>query len=371
MPRMTLRYLAPATVAALACAAIATSAGAATTPTCHGFPVTTAKSSGEITGTARRDVIRLTGPATVRSGAGPDIICGSRFADRIYAGSGDDVVLGGKGHDRIHGGAGRDSIFGEGGNDHLYGGLGRDTLHGGAGTNRTVQRRASSLRGENGLVDTEDIVMSGVQAVSVLSDANSVQMLRSVGQQFTYAWVPQSAISGGLTPLWATSQPLLSTVVGVGQGVAGYWAETGPALPGVTVIASQVVRASWGQQLSLQNDDFGYSLGSPTQGLPGVITIAGGASLPTGLGVTVGVAQEGNANGAPFVRPAQMTQAQPNLAASWRALSQMRVGVSSYVQPGDVVDSAQPPRQHIDVTFTQQKPTATLRYNANSGFTAG
>ncbi len=138
----------------------------------------------------------------------------------------------------------------------------------------------------------------------------------------------------------------------------------------MTIVPSQVIPASWGQQLSLESDGSAYLFGTPTSGLPGVITIAGGASLPSGLGLTAGIAMEGNTNGAPFARPAHMAQVQPNVVASWKPPSQLRVGASSFAQPGAILDSAQPPAQHIDVTFTPQQPTATLRYDVNSGFTA-
>ena len=98
-------------------------------PTCHGFPVTISKSSGLVIGTAKRDVIRLTGPGRVRSGKGADIICGSRFTDVIESGPGDDIVLAGRGHDVVKAGAGRDHVYGEGGNDRLHGGPDLDLLH--------------------------------------------------------------------------------------------------------------------------------------------------------------------------------------------------------------------------------------------------
>lgn len=367
---MTLRLLAPA-LAATASLAVAASAQAGAVATCHGLKVTTSTTSGTITGTAGRDVIRLTGPGTVASGAGPDVICGSRFADRIDAGPGDDVVIGGSGHDRIDGGAGRDSLFGEGGNDHLVGGAGRDVLHGGAGRNRVVRVGMPRVAGEHGLLAGRDVVMQGTYAVSILTDSSSVWPLVQAGQQFEFTWLPQPQ-AAPVAPLWATARPLQSTVASVGQGIAGYWASTGLVLPGVMVDASEVRSASWGQRMTLDQLWGNYGLSAPAPGAPGTFTLEGGPGMPLAPTIAGGLAMEGNANGVEFMRPAQVVQAQPNLATQWPSLSRMRVSVGrQYDRPGEVVDMLNPPSQFVDVTFTPKSPTATLRYIADAGFFGG
>lgn len=368
---MTLRLLAPALVAT-ASLAVAASAQAGAVATCHGLPVTTSQTSGTITGTAGRDVIRLTGPGAVAAGAGRDVICGSRHADRIDAGPGDDVVIGGRGHDRIDGGAGRDSLFGEGGNDHLVGGAGRDVLHGGAGRNRVARVGMPRVAGEHGLLANRDVVMQGTYAVSILADWSSVMPLVESEQQYEFTWLPQQQTSAPGSPLWATARPLQSTVAGVGQGIAGYWAETGMVRPGVVIVPSQIWSTSWGQRLSL--DAFpggGFALNSPGPGVPGAFTLMSGPAIPTGL-IAGGLAQEGNANGVQFVRPAQVAQMQPNVATQWQPLSRLRVSVGNrYDQPGDVVDILDPPAEFVDITLNPRSPTTTLRYIAGQGFFGG
>lgn len=367
---MTLRLLAPALVAT-ASLAVAASAQAGAVATCHGLPVTTSATSGTITGTAGRDVIRLTGPGTVAAGAGRDVICGSRFADSIDAGPGDDVVIGGRGHDRISGGAGRDSLFGEGGNDHLVGGAGRDLLHGGAGCNRVVRVGLPRVAGEHGLLANRDVVMQGTYAVSILADQSSVLPLVESQQQYEFTWLPQQPSAPG-APLWATARPLESTVASVGQGIAGYWAETGMVRPGVMIVPSQIWSTSWGQRMLLDAvPGGGYALNSPGPGVPGTFTLASGPAIPPGL-IAGGLAQQGNVNGVQFVRPAQVAQMQPNLATQWQPLLRMRVSVgSSYDQPGDVVDILDPPAEFMDITLNPRSPTTTLRYITGWGFFGG
>lgn len=370
---MTLRIIAPA-IAATATLAVAASAHAGAVATCHGLPVTISTTSGTITGTAARDVIRLTGPGTVASGAGPDVICGSRFADRIDAGPGDDVVVGGGGHDRLTGGAGRDNLFGESGNDHLVGGPGRDVLHGGAGRNRVVRVGMPRVAGEHGLLANRDVVMQGTYAVSILADPSSVTTLVESEQQYEFTWLPQQQRPAPISPLWATARPFQSTVAGVGQGIAGYWASTGLLRPGVVVAASQLRSASWGQQMPLDGIWGDYTLGAPAPGAPGAFTLASGPAIPVEPTIAGGLAQEGNVNGVVFTRPAQVAQMQPNLATQWRPLTGMRVSVGSIDDhPGQVVDMLAPPPQgqYVDVTFTPRAPTATLRYIAGSGFFSG
>jgi Ca2+-binding RTX toxin-like protein len=85
----------------------------------------------------------LTGPASVSSGAGPDVLsAGSQGPftfnagggnDSVYASPGDDVVHGGEGADRLFGYAGNDQVLGEGGNDSPNGGPGNDLVDGGTG----------------------------------------------------------------------------------------------------------------------------------------------------------------------------------------------------------------------------------------------
>ena len=85
----------------------------------------------------------LTGPATVNSGSGPDVLtAGSQGPltfnagggdDSVYSGPGDDVLHGGEGADRLFGREGNDQVLGEGGNDEANGGPGNDLVDGGVG----------------------------------------------------------------------------------------------------------------------------------------------------------------------------------------------------------------------------------------------
>jgi Ca2+-binding RTX toxin-like protein len=84
----------------------------------------------------------LTGPATINSGSGPDVLtAGSQGPitfnagggnDSVYASPGNDVLHGGDGADRLFGYAGSDQVLGEGGADSPNGGADNDLVDGGA-----------------------------------------------------------------------------------------------------------------------------------------------------------------------------------------------------------------------------------------------
>lgn len=184
------------------------SAGAATR-TCHGLPVTVTASKGRVVGTARRDVIALRGPATVRAGAGDDIICGSRFRDVIDAGPGRDIVVGRGGHDVLRGGRDTDHLFGEGGNDVLDGGPGRDRLVGGSGRDHVAGSRRIS--------ETEEVgeQVAGTAVLSVVVNPQTVVALSEMGSEFGIAWSPVGSPDGmpTLPLMWTAFEPFPQNVV--------------------------------------------------------------------------------------------------------------------------------------------------------------
>ena len=74
---------------------------------------------------------------------GDDIICGSEYADTIFAGKGDDQVCAGDGNDVIHGGFGDDAIDGEGDDETIHGGWGDDNMVGGEGDDTILAGRCN------------------------------------------------------------------------------------------------------------------------------------------------------------------------------------------------------------------------------------
>jgi hypothetical protein len=88
----------------------------------------------DISALGGNDVVQVVGnistPATIRGGAGDDM---------LYGGRGNDTLLGEDGHDYLFGLLGNDLLDGGTGNDWLFGGPGLDTLIGGAGRNRLFQ----------------------------------------------------------------------------------------------------------------------------------------------------------------------------------------------------------------------------------------
>ena len=359
------RGLAALAAGALPLLAVAPRADAAR-PTCHGFPVTTTKSSGLVIGTAKRDVIRLTGPGRVRSGKGADIICGSRFKDVIESGPGDDIVLAGRGHDVVKAGAGRDHVYGEGGNDRLHGGPDLDLLHGGAGRNYIHGATWARSR-EQGLLapaPSGDQVVPGTFALSIATDAQSVQALWQTGGAFVTSWVPPGTQFATLPVAWQVAQPLQVTMVGVGQGVAAFWTAGGPLAPGASVQPRQVQNANWGQQLSVGPFGFdGGSTGGPA-GLVGVMNQAG-------QDIQAGVMIPGSVNGAQSLGIGTVAQLWQEMFLQLARPTRLRVQVSDMeTRPGDVLGPEAIGPQ-ATVTFTPSSPTATLRYTAAGGFTTG
>jgi len=74
-------------------------------------------------------------PATLRGGAGRDVLLGGSGNDMILGGPGNDVLTGRGGNDVIFGGPGNDVLKGGPGDDVLRGGPGQDQALGGAGSN--------------------------------------------------------------------------------------------------------------------------------------------------------------------------------------------------------------------------------------------
>lgn len=225
----------PALVA-LATLALLPAGASAQKPTCHGLPVTITKSKGLIIGTPKRDVIRLTGRGTVLGRGGNDVICGSRFADRINGGTGNDVVLGGGGPDRIHGGLGGDQLFGENGGDWINGGPGRNTIVPGAGRNTVVPARRGGPAARQAL----NTVIPGTYAVSVAIPPQGTFQFGEQGMEIGLARVTQPP----LVPIAATAPALQYT--GFALGDYGVSLSGGPLVPGAIPRTLQIESASIG-----------------------------------------------------------------------------------------------------------------------------
>jgi hypothetical protein len=242
----------------------AASAADATRATCHGLPVTTTKSAGLIIGTPQRDVIRATGPADIRAGAGDDVICGSRGIDAIRGGAGHDVILAGGGADRVWGGRGRDRIFGEGGSDRIDPGPGRDAIVGGAGRETIVRQ-------------TGDLVLPGTFAVSVVMTEQDV------------AQMDEAQLQVGLSLTDATPIPIASTAwpaAQVGFALGGY---------GVVTANAPIEIGETPEQIDIETAQLGSSWASIGPGLlepgdapsqPGSITVANESPGEIAIGLT-------------------------------------------------------------------------------------
>lgn len=281
------RPVAPAlTAIVVGLAAIATTASAAAAParTCHGLPVTVAAGAGTVVGTSGRDVIALTGPATVHAGRGNDVICGSAANDVVYAGPGDDLVVGRGGHDRLEGGAGRDSLFGEQGHDHLVGGPGSDTLMGGSGHDR-VDRA-----GRTGATEQQptDSVLPGTSAVSLSVTPPALEQLRAADYEIGTYW-PLG--HDGQSVMWATFAPQMVNSIWLNGPFQAYWMRgtQAAAVPGATIQPAATTPTALGQGQVIQWAE-GFS-SSP--GAPGTMSLTSFADTPLVAGWARQVAVNG------------------------------------------------------------------------------
>jgi RTX calcium-binding nonapeptide repeat (4 copies) len=355
--------------AMLAAAALAGAAPAeAARATCHGFPVTTPKSSGDITGTNRRDVIRLTGPGRVRTGAGPDIICGSRFADEIEAGAGRDVVLGGAGPDHIRGGAGRDYLFGEGGRDHLVGGPGGDTLHGGPGADRVV-RGDGGRAGENGRMSTQDVVLSGSRGISIIAEGPALENLLMSNTSFAFDWIPTGGLAEqmmGLGLAWQVVRPWMMNVVTVDDRAGAFWASPGSEpMPGLQVSVTEQVPVTWGARMALMPT--GVLLGVPG-GMSNAVEVMNQVGSQNVVGLSIG----GSANGQSQVNPAFATMLPAWSIAPFRQPTSLRLRTANPgTQPGQWLTPPSPDQQQATVTFGGAQSIATFRVMPDGSFLRG
>ncbi len=102
----------------------------------------------------------IIGPATLRGGAGANIVYAGAGSQDILLGEDDDELYGGDGDDIIGSEGGDDQLFGNAGNDTLFGGEGADFIHGGA--------------------DTDTISYTGNQADYTLEQHHSVITLTSI-----------------------------------------------------------------------------------------------------------------------------------------------------------------------------------------------
>ncbi len=365
----------PVLLAALGTAVwLAASAQAAPRATCHGFAVTIAKSSGHVVGTPKRDVIRLTGPGTVRALGGNDIICGSRFQDVIHAGPGNDVVVSGRGHDRIFGGPGNDNLFGEGGNDHVDGGPGRDMMAGGAGRNRYAPVRKVA-KSEDGLAVPGDTIVRATRAVSLITTPSDVASLLRSGGGFGFAWSPPAIPQAtATTPVWAAMQPMVNNWLGIPDLVAVYWGQVPFGQPGAFIRPAQTGYTTFGRAWTLQPRFAGEpslepATSNPAGALPNTVTLSAGNINPGPY--TAGLAMDANGSGgaARGLAPAQAVGINPFQQVSLPQPSVLRVWAGSPVrQPGELIDADLPMGQETAVQFTSAQPTAMLRYSAAQGF---
>lgn len=368
-PSRLLPLALPAAAVALAATAPAMAAPAdSARPTCHGYPVTITASRGDITGTARRDVIRLTGPGHVRSGAGDDIICGSRFADQVDAGAGHDVVLGGHGHDRIRGGAGSDVLFGEGGDDHLEGGPGGDTLMGGTGRDRVVRHRERRAREAGIWPPFADTVVPGSVAVSIRVDPEDVQELWAMGTSFVFDWPPPDGLAnttGGASLAWQVQRPMPAMVMPVQFAVSAFVDSMGGMpYPGTSIgLNLQTAAGTWQSAFAIGPDLLIAPQGqSPVSEAVTIQNNAAYQSLIAGVAIDRSPALAGNVapmTWAAFPRPTAL---------------RVRTWTAGFVRPGQwlpPLDAGSAGTQSLSVPVPANAGVVPLRYDPTTGFVRG
>lgn len=100
-------------------------------------------SAFEVNADAGNDFVRVSRhisiPATLRGGAGEDVLIGGSGDDKLVGGDDADKLYGRDGDDQLMGGDGADSLYGGNDDDVLRGGAQTDALAGGTGANKLSQ----------------------------------------------------------------------------------------------------------------------------------------------------------------------------------------------------------------------------------------
>jgi hypothetical protein len=304
--------------------------------TCAGKRATVTANQGSVVGTRGDDVIVLTGAATVRAGAGNDLICGSQFADTIFGGTGDDVIFGKAGHDTIDGGAGADHLFGDRGNDRLAGGADDDSLYSGPGSGTLL-----GGAGEN--------TTSYAPTVIVVRVSNSDMVyLRYVGDSLVVAGKPIDPTNE--SPVLVATSPKEMNIISVGAAASGFYSE-GSLRADTTVNPSDVREMQPGQQLLLaeQGTSANVSVGVGP-GPRGTYSVRNSTTREwlSGLGFNVGMNGRG-----PTMNPLSTSSVAPGLTRLLRKPQELLIGFSSTNQSGTIM------------------PLERLRMTATTSFTAG
>lgn len=343
--RMTspLRHLTLAAAAAAALAPAALAAPSSPSATCHGLPVTVDAHNGEVFGTPRADVIRLTAAGTVHSGAGDDIVCGSPQGDRILSGPGDDIVLGGGGADVIRSGSGRDHVYGEAGADHLHGGRHRDVLVPGGGWDVVS---AGDL----------DSVEQGRYAISMYLPPQAVQALLMTGQRVTMTR-PAAPGQGGLVPVWTSFTPMISNSVTWGGGL---WAYASQSLlqEGAMLFSAASTPVGLGTGWNVQNYTFTPGPPSPSSN---AVTLMNQGQSP----VVLGLQQSVSVNGMTSVGPVSATTVFPFQMVPLQEPSSVTIFPSTFMQAGMLTGNTPPGA--LTVTPTPASPTVPVTFDLETG----
>ncbi|MCP9481908.1 M10 family metallopeptidase C-terminal domain-containing protein [Shimia sp. CNT1-13L.2] len=141
------------------------------------------------------------GADVLDGGAGDDSLVGNGGVDILHGGSQNDTLVGGGGNDTLNGNAGNDQLNGSGGKDALAGGNGSDALSGGGGSDLlnggngndtlTGGSQADVFVFSDGFgqdvitdfnkVDSEDINLAGVTAITDYADLISSHLVNSGG----------------------------------------------------------------------------------------------------------------------------------------------------------------------------------------------
>jgi len=294
-PALPLAIAAQAALPALALAATAQSAPRAT---CHGFAVTTPKSSGTIVGTNRRDVIRLTGP----------------------------------------------------------------------GANQVLMGDDARAR-ENGLMATEDVVLSGSRGISIIAEGPALENLLMSNTSVAFDWIPSGGLAEqmmGLGLAWQVVRPWMMNVVTVDDRAGAFWASPGSEpMPGSRVNVMEQAPVTWGARMALVPT--GVLLGVPggTSNAVEVMNQVGGQNV---VGLSIG----GSANGDSAVNPAFAVPLPAWSIAPFRQPTSLRLRTANPgTEPGQWLLPPSPGQQQATVTFGGGQSIATFRVMPDGSFLRG
>lgn len=280
-------------------------------------------------------------PGRIRGGRGDDEIGGGTGAEKIWGGAGTDILTGGSGNDDLRGGSGNDTLDGSSGVDTLRGGAGHDNFVPSEGEDRHVDFKPG-----------KDIEMEIEPVANSAPIANAQNLTGSVNSPLTVTLTGDDGDSASQQTLTFRVQSLPSN--GTLRDSGGTAIVVGASLPSSSVTYTPNTGFTGSDSFAfIAIDDGGVENGGQDTSAPATVTLtipanrrptASAQTLSTSIGSERSITLTGD-------------DGEPD------AVQVLTFRVQSLPTNGTLRDSA-----GNAVTVGATLPSATVRYQPNSGF---